>query len=83
MKNFQKDMCGPGERLSKIQPTTRPDHLWLEIWSDMSKAAHKKEKKEWAIEEPTIDNAQRLRVIYVIDLEDESTKKPYKNERKS
>ena len=57
--------------------------MWPEIWSDMSKAAHKKEKKEWAIEEPKIDNAGRLRGIYVIDPEDESTKKPYKNARKS
>ena len=26
-----------GERLTKIQATTRPDHLWSEIWSGMSK----------------------------------------------
>ena len=31
-----------GERLRKVQATTRPDDLWPEIWSNMSKAAQKK-----------------------------------------
>ena len=41
-----------GEQLSKIQATTRPDYLWPEIWSGMSKAAQKMEEQEWAVEEP-------------------------------
>ena len=43
----------PDERLTKIQATSRPDHLWPEIWSAMSKAAQRKEK-QWAIEKPTL-----------------------------
>ena len=33
--------------------------LWPEIWSDMSKAAQKKEKQEWAMEKPKLDNARK------------------------
>ena len=34
-----------GERLTKIQATTRPDYSLPEIWSRMSKAAQKKKRK--------------------------------------
>ena len=56
--------------LTTIQATTRPD-LWPEIWSGMSKAAQRKEKRQWAIEKSKLDNAGKLRGIYFIDLEDE------------
>ena len=59
-----------GRRFTKIQTTTRPDYLWPGIWSRMSEAAKKKEKQEWASEEPTFDKARKLRGIYFIDLED-------------
>ena len=70
-------------RLTKIQATTRPDYLWLEAWSSMSKAAHKKEKQEWAIEKTKLDNARRLRGIYFTDPEDGEYKESFKNARKS
>ena len=31
-KNLQTDICCPGERLTRKQRTSRPDHLWPEIW---------------------------------------------------
>ena len=31
-RNLQRDVCGLGERLTKIQATTRPDYLWPETW---------------------------------------------------
>ena len=40
-----------GERLTKIEATARPDHRWLRMWSDMSKAAWRREKQEWAMDE--------------------------------
>ena len=52
--------------------------LWPVIWSDMLKAAQKKEKQEWAFEKPTLDDARRPRVIYFIDPEDGE----YKEDRK-
>ena len=37
------------------------EYLWPEIWSSMSKAAQLEEKQQWAIEQPTLDNATKLR----------------------
>ena len=39
-----------GERLTKRQATSRPDHLWPEIWKTMGKKAKLKEKQTWAME---------------------------------
>ena len=57
-------------RLTKIQATTRPENVWPEVWTKIGKAAQKREKQEWAIEKPKLDNAWRLRGIYFIDPED-------------
>ena len=43
-----------GERLTRKQLTSRPDHLWPELWKSMGKNAKLKEKQKWAIE-PIID----------------------------
>ena len=73
-----------GDRLTKIQATTRPGYLWPEIWSDMSNAAQKKEMQEWAVEQPKLDDARSLRGMYFIDpeegeLEEAFFKKPERN----
>ena len=70
-KSLLLDMCGLGERLAKIQATTRPGCSWPEIWTGMSKQRKKQEKQEWALEKPMLDNARKLRGIYCFDLEDE------------
>ena len=59
-----------GGRLTKRQSTSRPDHLWPELWRGMSKNAKLKEKQNWAIEKPKLQNARRLREIFFIDPED-------------
>ena len=71
-----------GERLTRKQLTSRPDHLWPELWEKMGKNAKLKEKHEWAIEKPKFDNARRLRGIYFIDPEDKDFKETIKNARK-
>ena len=58
-----------GERLIKIQATTRRDFLWPEIWIGMLKAATKQEKQEW-FRSPKPDNARKLRGIYFVDPEE-------------
>ena len=35
-----------GGGLTKWQATSRPDHLWPEMWSKMSKSAQRKEKQK-------------------------------------
>ena len=37
-----------GERLKRKQLTSRPDHLWREIWNSMGKNAKLKEKQKWS-----------------------------------
>ena len=53
-----------GERLTKVQTTTRPDHVWPEVWSKIGKAAQNREEQEWKNEEPKLDNDRRLRGIH-------------------
>ena len=69
-KNLQTDICGPGERLTRKQLTSRPDHLWPELWKSMGKNAKLKEKQKWSHEKLHLHNARKLRGIYFIDLED-------------
>ena len=60
-----------GERLTKIQTTSRPDHIWRDPWTRIGKNAQTREKQEWAIEKPKVNNARRLRGIDFIDPEGE------------
>ena len=60
-----------GERLTRKQLTSRPDHLWPELWKGMGKHAKLKEKHNWAIEkciwktyencEESISSTRRIR----------------------
>ena len=50
-----------GWRLAKVQTTTRPDHVWPEVWTKIGKAAQR--EKNRAKEKPKLDNARRLRGI--------------------
>ena len=34
---------GPGERLTKIPTTTRPDYVWPEVWTKIGKASQNRE----------------------------------------
>ena len=63
-----------GWRLTKRQATSRPDHLWPELWTKLGRNAILKEKQEGSNEKPKLDNAGRLRGIYFIDLEDKEFK---------
>ena len=71
-----------GGRLTKRQATSRPDHLWPELWTKLARNAKLREKQKWAIEKPKLDNARRLRGIYFIDPEDKEFKETIKNARK-
>ena len=48
----------------------------------MSDASKRKEKQKWAIEKPMLDNAGKLRGIYIIDPADEEVKDIMKNARR-
>ena len=59
-----------GRRLTRKQLTSRPDHLWPELWKSMGKHAKLKEKQKWSEEKLHLENARKLRGIYFIDPED-------------
>ena len=71
-----------GRRLTRKQLTSRPDHLWPEIWKTMGKNAKLKEKQKWSNEKLHLENARKLRGIYFIDPEDTEFKETIKNARK-
>ena len=71
-----------GERLTRKQLTSRPDHLWPELWKSMGKNAKLKEKQKWSEEKIHLENARKLRGIYFIDPEDKEIKGTIKNARK-
>ena len=71
-----------GGRLTRKQLTSRPDHLWPELWKSMGKNAKLKEKQKWSEEKIHLDNARKLRGIYFIDPKDKEFKETIKNARK-
>ena len=71
-----------GRRLTKRQVTSRPDHLWPELWIKWGRNAKLKDKHKWSNEKPKLDNARRLRGIYFIDPEDKEIKETIKNAHK-
>ena len=71
-----------GERLTRRQLTSRPDHLWPELWIKLARNAKLKEKHKWSNEKPKLDNAGRFGGIYFIDPEDKEFKETIKNNRK-
>ena len=60
MINVQTGTCGLGTQLFKNQATSRPDHLWPEMWSSMSKDAQRKEKQRWAVEKTEAQQCQKV-----------------------
>ena len=50
-----------GRRLTKRQATSRPDHLWPELWTKLGRNAELRERQKWSIEKPKLHNARRLR----------------------
>ena len=71
-----------GGGLTRKQLTSRPDHLWPELWKSMGKHAKLKEKEKWSNEKLHLDNARKLREIYFIDPEDKEFKETIKNEKR-
>ena len=68
--------------MTKRQLTSRPDHLWPELWIKLGRNAKLKERQKWSHEKTKLDNAGRLRGIYFIDPEDKEFKETIKNARK-
>ena len=72
-RNFQTDFCGPGERLTRKQLTSRPDYLWPELWTKLGRNAKLKVRQKWSHEKPQLDNARKLWGIYFVDPDDKES----------
>ena len=70
-----------GGRLTRKQLTSRPDHLWPELWKKFGRNAPLKERQKWSHEKPKLDNARKILGIYFIDPEDKEFKETIKNAR--
>ena len=68
-----------GWRLTRKQLTSRPEHLWPELWKKMGKHAKLKEKQKCSHEKLHLENARKLRGIDFIDPEDKEFKVTIKN----
>ena len=68
--------------MTRKQLTSRPDHIWPELWKSMGKHAKLKGKQKWSSEKIHLENARKLRGIYFIDPEDKEFKETIKNARK-
>ena len=73
-KKLPEGFMWSGRRLTRRQLTSRPDHLWPELWKTMGKKANLKEKQKWSNEKLHLENARKLRGIYFIDPEDKEFK---------
>ena len=71
-----------GRRLTKNKQLPALIICGLKFGQECQKAAQKKEKEEWAIVKPKLDNARNLRGTYFIDPEDEECQETIKNARK-
>ena len=71
LRHLFQGICGPGERLTKLQATARPDFLWPA-----------REARTGLSRSQKVDNARKLRGIYFMDPEDEEYKETLKYARK-
>ena len=70
-----------GERLTRQQLTSRPDHLRPELWEKLGRNVKLKVKYRRAIAKPKLDNARKLRGFF-LDPDDKELKETIKNARK-
>ena len=72
-----------GRRLTRKQVTSRPDHLWPEIWKTMGRNAKLKEKRKRSNENSHLEKARKLRGISFIDPEHKEFEEAIKTARKN
>ena len=76
-KNLPTDFCGPGG--DERENSLHPGHI---ISKTMGRNAKLKEKQKWSDEEFHLENARKLRGIYLINPKDKEFKETIKNARK-
>ena len=72
-----------GERLTRKQLTSRPDHLWPELWKSMGKHAKLKEKQKWSDENSILKTHENCEGSSTSTLRIRNSKKPSRTRVKS
>ena len=62
-KNLLQDICGPGSAVRRSKELPDLVICGLIFGPTFQKQLRKKEKQEWAMEKPKLDNARKLRVL--------------------
>ena len=70
-RKYSQRICVVRGEMTKVQTTTRPDHVRPEERTKIGKTVKNREKQEWKNEKPKLDNARRLEGIYCIDPDDQ------------
>ena len=65
-----------------MQATSRPEHIWPEVWSNVLKISRQKEKPHAATEKSEPDTSRQLRGIDYVDPGDMEFKDTIENSRK-
>ena len=65
-----------GERLTRKQLTSRPDHLWPELWKTMGKNAKLKEKQKWSHEKIHLETHENCEGFISLTRRIRNSKKP-------
>ena len=65
-----------GGRLTRRQVTSRPDHLWLELWIKMGRNAKLKEKHKWSNKQPNSIMLKDHEEFISLTLRTRNSKKP-------
>ena len=68
-------------RVTRKQTTSRHHNVWPDMWKHVSDASKRKEKQNWAIEKPKLDNPRQERGIFICP-DDEEFKRVVKNVRR-
>ena len=72
-----------GGRLTRKQLTSRPDHIWPELWKSIRKHAKLKEKQKWSNEKLHLEKARKLRGSISSTQRIRNSKKPSRTRVKS
>ena len=68
--------------LTKKQVTTRPEHIWPEHWSSMSKGSQRGAKEAWGEEQPHKWTLQQKREEPIVPVDDQELDDIMKNARR-
>ena len=78
MKKLLTDKCGPGSGLHTFKQLPDLIICGQKFGPECQRHLNERNKQQWAVEKPKLDNARKLRGIYFIDPDDKEFKETNK-----